>query len=426
MPELPAARLVHWAPPRARLRIDSRRRDAAWFAMVARELGACPAVAGLAVNPQTASILLTLSAPLGVAAEWARTRELFAVAALSEDEAPLGQSMKESLAPLGQLAGRASGGILTLDLLLLAAFLAMAVFQFMRGNVTPAAATLFWCALDIQRKAAKWRMADALQWTPSATGSGPGSPHRQVPGGSSPARTGTGELKTNRLKTNTLMEVDMNSEVSGEGGAAPESAGRKASVAGVGQTVKEGVVETLKGLDEIESELIGLVRSTVSNALRASGAVAGDVVDVVREVVKSALSATSEIGCDAIVATKAVAKGAILGVADVGGDLIKASGETTRAAVEVASSIGADVGGVARRAVNGVTEAASEIGANVGGMAEAAARGALEAARDLGSTALETVTQLLVGAVQGVKEIAGAVLPAARKPVEKLEAPAAS
>jgi hypothetical protein len=41
-----------------------------------------------------------------------------------------------------------------------------------------------------------------------------------------------------------------------------------------GATMKEGIVDSLKGVNEIESEIVSLARNTVSNTLQASGDVA--------------------------------------------------------------------------------------------------------------------------------------------------------
>jgi hypothetical protein len=66
---------------------------------------------------------------------------------------------------------------------------------------------------------------------------------------------------------------------------------------------------------------------------------------------------------------------------------------------------------VATSAVRGGVEAARETGGNVGEATQAAAQGALEAAGALSHTAVKAVTDVLVGAVEGVKDILGAVLP---------------
>jgi hypothetical protein len=44
-----------------------------------------------------------------------------------------------------------------------------------------------------------------------------------------------------------------------------------------GTAVKEGIIRSLRGINEIEAEMISLVRNTVSNTLRATGAVTGEI-----------------------------------------------------------------------------------------------------------------------------------------------------
>jgi hypothetical protein len=63
-----------------------------------------------------------------------------------------------------------------------------------------------------------------------------------------------------------------------------------------GTTVKEGIIGSLRGINEIEAEMVSLVRGTISNTLRATGAVTSESVDLVRDVVKGAIQATEEIG----------------------------------------------------------------------------------------------------------------------------------
>jgi hypothetical protein len=66
---------------------------------------------------------------------------------------------------------------------------------------------------------------------------------------------------------------------------------------------------------------------------------------------------------------------------------------------------------VARRAIDGVLEATQEIGGNVEEVATAAVGGAIEAAGSIGNTAVMAVKDMLVGAIKGIKEVAGAALP---------------
>lgn len=64
------------------------------------------------------------------------------------------------------------------------------------------------------------------------------------------------------------------------------------TIGSAGTAVKEGIVGSLKGINAIETEIVNLVRSAVSNALNATGEVASDSVTVTRDVIKGTLQAT--------------------------------------------------------------------------------------------------------------------------------------
>ena len=106
--------------------------------------------------------------------------------------------------------------------------------------------------------------------------------------------------------------------------------GRGGTIGSVGTAVKEGVVGSLKGLNEVETEIVNLVRSTVSQTLKATGEVAMDSVAVIRDVVTGALQATEEVGIGLIVSTKSVTKGVVLGVRDVGGDVLSVAHQAVK------------------------------------------------------------------------------------------------
>jgi hypothetical protein len=92
-----------------------------------------------------------------------------------------------------------------------------------------------------------------------------------------------------------------------------------------------------------------------------------------------------------------------------------------KGAVKGAAEIGADVGLVARRAVDGVIEATKEIGGNVEEVAKVAVGGAIDAAGTIGNTAVRTVKDMLVGVVEGVKDVLSAALPKPKTPAPKTE-----
>jgi hypothetical protein len=195
--------------------------------------------------------------------------------------------------------------------------------------------------------------------------------------------------------------------------------GYAVQIGNAGATVKTGMVSSLRGIDEIEAEIVTLVRNTVSNSMRASGAVTQEGIATVRDVVKGAISATEEVGAGLVLSSKSVAKGVVMGMADVGGDVIGAATETARSAVKGAAEVGGDVAMVARRTLEGAVEAAQEIGGNVGDIAVATAKGAVESAGTVGNAAVSTVRDMLVGVAGGFKDVASAILPKAPPPPEQ-------
>jgi hypothetical protein len=116
------------------------------------------------------------------------------------------------------------------------------------------------------------------------------------------------------------------------------------------------------------SEVVGMARSTASNALTATGQVAIGVVAVTRDVAKEAIVATEDVGSGLVMATKNVAQHVIGGVHDVGEDLIV-----------VATELGSDAGQLATNAVRGTVGAVADV---------------------------------LLTAVSGIKQVATAALPA--------------
>ncbi len=176
-----------------------------------------------------------------------------------------------------------------------------------------------------------------------------------------------------------------------------------------GVMIKEGIVGSLKGINEIEAEIISLVRTTVCTTLRATGSVASD--GIAGDIVKGVLQAVEEVGAGLTLGVKSVAKGVIMGVSDVGGDICIAAHHAVKGAVSGAAEIGADVGVVASRAVSGVIEAVSEIGGNGGMAARAAVEGALEAAGAISSAMVKMVREILISAAADGKEAVRAVFP---------------
>ena len=83
----------------------------------------------------------------------------------------------------------------------------------------------------------------------------------------------------------------------------PQNAGLGATLGNVGGAVKDGVVNSLKGLNEIENQIVTVARNTVTDTLKATGDVAGSVVEVSSDIIKGTLKATEEVGYGILMST---------------------------------------------------------------------------------------------------------------------------
>jgi hypothetical protein len=100
-------------------------------------------------------------------------------------------------------------------------------------------------------------------------------------------------------------------------------AGRAAEDAG--NTVKTGIGGSLRGIDEIESDVVNLVRNTISNTLRATGAVGTEAVDVTRTTVNAAAQGIADIGTTAVTSVRDILVSVVEGIKDVAGAAVPRS-----------------------------------------------------------------------------------------------------
>lgn len=178
----------------------------------------------------------------------------------------------------------------------------------------------------------------------------------------------------------------------------------------VGLSVKEGVVNSLGALKEIESKIMNIAKDTVMNSLTTAKSVTRDSATVTRDVVRGAVRATEEVGVDLATPMKYVAKGIIFGIDEVGDDIMAAAGHTAKSAVEGSAKVGGNIAVVARRTAEGILEATNEMGYDVEEAAILTIAGAMEAAGKIGNTASKAVKDLLLGVERNESRIrSGAV-----------------
>ena len=148
----------------------------------------------------------------------------------------------------------------------------------------------------------------------------------------------------------------------------------------VGAMVRDGLVGSLKGIGEIEAELVSLVRHTVAKQLRHPGSTSADKGEVLPVIVANALRAIPEGDTGITFSLKSVVKGTVLGVSDVCGDVQAAMYQIVAVAVAEAAKIGADVAVVTSQAIQGIMEALNETGRSTESMLQLAIAHAREAA----------------------------------------------
>ena len=91
----------------------------------------------------------------------------------------------------------------------------------------------------------------------------------------------------------------------------------KATIGEAGTTVKEGALSSLKGVNEMETLIVTLVRKTVSYTLKATGSVADETVNVTRSVLQGTFKAAGSLGNTAVKAVMDVLVSAVECVKDI-------------------------------------------------------------------------------------------------------------
>jgi hypothetical protein len=151
---LPAAHIGHQTADRIRIRIPSRKGEAAYFSAVGETLHRNLPTAGIEVNPATGSVLL--KGPQMDAAAIASTGEkngLFALETRSSGMAPLSKKIATPFRDLSRSVDRFSGGELDLPGMAFLALIGVGVYQLARGNITaPPWYSAFWYALGLFTK----------------------------------------------------------------------------------------------------------------------------------------------------------------------------------------------------------------------------------------------------------------------------------
>lgn len=156
MKKLPEAIVVHALPGRTRIRIPSRKGDAAYFGVIEKELHGSGLAAGIKTTASTASIFFEPRSGLDRIAEVMRVKGLFEMAPmdpLKKRPVPVSRMIRDGFRSVNGLTISATGGRIDLPT---AAFLGLAgwgVYQIALGRFAgPAWYTALWYAMNILLK----------------------------------------------------------------------------------------------------------------------------------------------------------------------------------------------------------------------------------------------------------------------------------
>ncbi|HUL11212.1 MAG TPA: hypothetical protein VLU73_03460 [Methylococcaceae bacterium] len=150
------AYVSHSLPGRVRIKIPSRRSDAAYFVRLEAELARCKGVASIQVNLRAASVLIGYAptGDLNTIATFARKKQLFDLA--PEGMLPPQQSIGELVAGqikfLDRLIETGTRGHMDLQSSFFLLFLVLGLRQMWRGDIMQPAIPLLWRAMEVLDK----------------------------------------------------------------------------------------------------------------------------------------------------------------------------------------------------------------------------------------------------------------------------------
>lgn len=150
MPSLPAARITHFTTRRLRIKVQEKRRDAAFFSSVADRLAAWESIERVETNPLTASILIHFSDPHRLLLEAAAKNDLFEIdfdtAVAEPSDQIVTRTAAQSFDTVDHGVRRWTRNQLDMRSAIFLLLFAGGLYQLLRGRVSTPAPTLLWYA----------------------------------------------------------------------------------------------------------------------------------------------------------------------------------------------------------------------------------------------------------------------------------------
>jgi hypothetical protein len=144
---LPEAQVAHKLPGRIRIRIPSRRRDAAFFAEVAARAARLPGVERVEANALTGAVLLAFRGEVRDIAADCERAGMFRFVSLAPVITPVSAQWSELVGRVDREIRSASARELDLGMFASIVLLALATYQLSRGQVLGPAVTLLFQAM---------------------------------------------------------------------------------------------------------------------------------------------------------------------------------------------------------------------------------------------------------------------------------------
>lgn len=175
--------------------------------------------------------------------------------------------------------------------------------------------------------------------------------------------------------------------------------------------LKDSLMGTIRGVGEVEHEVMATVQSSLVDLLRTAGSISLEGVELTRDLLKETFSAVEEVGGGIIGSVSTLAKGFIGGLSTVGGGILSVSGRTVHGVIQGVAQVGSDVGGMTAAAANFSLKTTRDLFRNVEDTAKTLATGGIDvAALTVGAT-IQVTRSILIATVIGCKEVVCAVLP---------------
>ncbi|GKT10155.1 hypothetical protein [Desulforhabdus sp. TSK] len=175
--------------------------------------------------------------------------------------------------------------------------------------------------------------------------------------------------------------------------------------------LKESLLGTVRGVGEVEHEVMVTVQSSLTGLLRTAGSISLEGVELTRDLLKETFSAVEEVSGGVIGSVSTLAKGFIGGLSMVGGEILSVSGRTVHGVIHGVAQVGSGVGGMAAAAANFSLKTTRDLCRNAEDTAKTLATGGIDAAALTVGTTIHVTRDLLIATVLGCKEVVCAVLP---------------